>query len=143
MSDLDDIKITDEDIAEFTKKYPLNNNVDKSNYKDIIQDIKNLENDLKTVQDNEAQLTAENNTIKNEKVKLLAENAILSAEKAQLAEDKTRLSAEKAQLQNNIPVPYLAIPLVAGLALGGFLGYNLKPKKKKHRDMSDINSELI
>ncbi len=54
-----------------------------------------------------------------------------------------RLFAENTRLQNNIPAPYLAIPLVAGFALGGFLGYNLKPKKKKHRDMLDINSELI
>ena len=53
----------------------------------------------------------------------------------------TRANQAEANNQNQWQIP-LASGL-AGFALGGFLGYNLKPKKKKHRDIPDINSELI
>jgi hypothetical protein len=105
---------------------------------------------LAQVQSDLAQVKADLDAKKQEKIQqeqeISAQKQEISAQKQEITTKTNqydRLLAENTQLQNNIPAPYLAIPLVAGFALGGFLGYNLKPKKKKHRDIPDINSELI
>jgi chromosome segregation ATPase len=109
-------------------------------------------------------LKSENTKAETEKNQLIATKdkqiaskdqqiSILSNEKTEAQKKLAEIQAEannqkklaeiqaEANNQNQWQIP-LASGL-AGLALGGFLGYNLKPKKKKHRDMSDINSELI
>ena len=77
-------------------------------------------------------------TDKQSAIKQLA----IESEKAKNSEqEKQEKQAELEQIKQN----QWQIPLgagLAGLALGGFLGYNLKPKKKKHHNISDNNSEL-
>lgn len=105
--------------------------IPKSNYEEIADQ-------LTTFNDQVEQTISKLDAIKNDISKKDQQIQILLNEKEGFQKKLAEIQAE-----NNIPAPYLAIPLVAGFALGGFLGYNLKPKKKKHRDIPDNNSELI
>jgi len=83
---------------------------------------------------------AEARAIQAEARAIQAEARAIQAE-ADKQQAEARANQAEANNQNQWQIP-LASGL-AGFALGGFLGYNLKPKKKKHRDMPDNNYELI